>query len=144
MKSQTLRKISLAISLALLTSTAIATDTTFDEFTPMTGDVGAGTLPEAAPYRLSSSRFTQISIVARGDTSNEVPNTPARFDSGNYDMHTANETGPDVGRFLFTVFETAQAGIQRTDLRSMITTTIWQSPGVGEHVSFDASRWTPW
>jgi uncharacterized protein len=63
-------------------------------------------------------------------------------------MHTANETGPDAGRFLFTVFETGQAGIQRTDLTTMETTTIWQSPAaapaLNSHVAFDASRWAPW
>ncbi|OZA45142.1 MAG: hypothetical protein B7X81_08745 [Hydrogenophilales bacterium 17-61-76] len=86
--------------------------------------------------------FSQMTIVAR-DTAQT-----SRFDSGNYDMHTANETGPDAGRYLFTVYETSQAGIQRTDLRTMQTTTIWNSPAVSpaldSHKSFDASRWTPW
>ena len=71
-----------------------------------------------------------------------------RFDTGHYDMHTANETGPEAGRYLFTVFETSQAGIQRTDLTTMMTTTIWASPArapaLNGHVAFDASRWTPW
>lgn len=114
----------------------------FENFTPLSGDVGAGTLPEAAPYKLSSPHFSQMTIVAR-DVSQVN-----RFDSGSYDMHTANETGPDAGRYLFTVFETDQAGIQRTDLRTMLTTTIWSSPAaapaLNSHVAFDASRWTPW
>ena len=29
-------------------------------------------------------------------------------------MNTVNETGPHKGRYLFTVFETAQAGVQRS------------------------------
>jgi len=123
---------------------AHADRTAFDEFTPMSGDVGTATLPEAAPYRLSSPAFRQVSIVARGDIANEVPGLTARFDSGNYDMQTLNENGPEAGRYLFTPFETSQAGIQRTDLRTMITTTIWYSPAPGDHRSFDASRWTPW
>lgn len=138
----TLKKLSLAIGLVLAGSSAFAGSTSFDHFTPMTGDAGAGTLPESAPYKLSSPRFSQMTIVAR-DASQA-----ARFDSGNYDMHTVNENGPDAGRFLFTVFETSQAGIQRTDLRTMQTTTIWHSPSAApaldSHVSFDASRWTPW
>jgi sugar lactone lactonase YvrE len=138
----TLNKLSLAMGLALAGSSAFAGGTSFDHFTPMTGDVGAGTLPESAPYRLSSPHFSQMTIVARD------VNQTNRFDSGNYDMHTANETGPDAGRYLFTVFETGQAGIQRTDLRTMITTTIWSSPdpapALTSHVAFDASRWTPW
>lgn len=145
-------RLSLAIPLALAASAVGAADRDFDDFTPMTGDVGESTLPEAAPYRLSSPNFSQANIVFRGDAGNELPGQPPRFDSGNYDMHTANETGPDAGRYLFTVFETDQPGVQRTDLRTMISTTIWQSPGkdpgptvAGDfYRSFDASRWTPW
>jgi hypothetical protein len=138
----TLKKLSLAIGLALAASSAFASGTSFEDFTPMTGDVGAGTLPESAPYKLSSPHFSQMTIVARD------PAQAARFDSGNYDMHTVNENGPEAGRFLFTVFETGQAGIQRTDLRTMQTETIWHSPSASpaldSHKSFDASRWTPW
>lgn len=137
-----LKKISLAVGLALAGSVAFADASSFDHFTPLVGDVGEATLPEAAPYKLSSPRFSQMTIVARD------PSQADRFDSGDYDMHTLNETGPDAGRFLFTVFETSQAGIQRTDLRNMQTTTIWASPAaapaLNSHVAFDASRWTPW
>ena len=63
-------------------------------------------------------------------------------------MHTANETGPDAGRYLFTVFETGQAGIQRTDLRTMHDHHHLDQPAAApapnSHVAFDASRWTPW
>lgn len=134
----TFKKLSLAIGLMLAGSSAFASGVAFEDFTPMTGDVGEATLPESAPYKLSSPHFSQINIVTRD------PAQATRFDSGNYDMHTANETGPDAGRFLFTVYETSQAGIQRTDLRTMQTTTIWAAPAPGSHVAFDASRWTPW
>ncbi|WP_158219767.1 alkaline phosphatase PhoX [Ideonella sp. A 288] len=140
------RSILLAGGLAVAASAQADNDKSarscFADFTPMVGDVGAGTLPESAPYRLASPRLSQMTIVARD------PSQAKRFDSGNYDMHTANETGPDAGRYLFTVFETGQAGIQRTDLRTMQTTTIWASPAptpaLNSHVAFDASRWTPW
>ena len=59
-------------------------------------------------------------------------------------MITVNETGPRKGSFLFTPFETGQSGIQRTDLATGETETIWNSPAVGGHVAFDASYWTPW
>jgi len=138
----TLKKLSLAIGLVLAGSSAFAGSASFDRFVPMTGDVGAGTLPESAPYKLASPHFSQMTIVARD------PAQAHRFDSGNYDMHTVNENGPEAGRFLFTVFEPGQAGIQRTDLRTMQTETIWHSPSAApaldSHVSFDASRWTPW
>jgi hypothetical protein len=137
-----LKKLSLAIGLVLAGSSAFADTTSFDVFTPMIGDTVAGSLPESAPFVLSSPHFSQINIVTRDVTQAN------RFDSGKYDMHTVNETGPDAGRYLFAPYETGQAGIQRTDLRNMQTTTIWHSPSASpaldSHKSFDASRWTPW
>ncbi len=139
-----LKSLSAAIAAVLAGSSAFADGTPFSHFTPLVGDVGAGTLPEAAPYKLSSPKFSQMTIVAR----NPNPGPTDRFDTGSYDMQTANETGPDAGRYLFTVFETGQSGIQRTDLRTMLTTTIWNSPQPApsplSHVAFDASRWAPW
>ena len=138
----TFNKLSLAIGLLLAGSSAFASGTSFEDFTPLVGDTVAGSLPESAPFVLSAPHFSQINIVTRDVTQ------ATRFDSGNYDMHTLNETGPEAGRYLFTVYETSQAGIQRTDLRNMQTTTIWSSPAaspaLNSHVAFDASRWTPW
>jgi hypothetical protein len=137
-----LKKLSLTIGLAVAASSAFADATSFDVFTPLVGDTVAGSLPESAPFKLSSPEFSQINIATRDVTQ------ATRFDSGKWDMHTVNETGPDAGRYLFTVFEASQAGIQRTDLRTMQTTTIWSSPAaspaLNSHRSFDASRWTPW
>lgn len=114
----------------------------FDQFTPLRGDVGVAALPEAAPYRLSSPQFAQRALIARD------PVQTRRFDSGHYDMITANETGPDAGRYLFIPFETNQAGIQRLDLRTQTVVTLWGSPAAApaldSYVAFDASRWTPW
>jgi len=138
----TFNKLSLAIGLLLAGSSAFASGTSFEDFTPLVGDTVAGSLPESAPFVLSAPHFSQINIVTRDVTQ------ATRFDSGNYDMHTLNETGPEAGHYLFTVYETSQAGIQRTDLRNMQTTTIWSSPAaspaLNSHVAFDASRWTPW
>jgi len=134
-----LKKISLAVGMALTATYAAADATGFDQFTPMIGNTEpAGTYPESAPLRLSSDAFRQVNIVTRD------PQQVERFDSGNYDMNTVNENGPEAGSYLFSPFETGQAGIQRTDLRTMQTTTIWHSPEAGQHRSFDASRWTPW
>lgn len=136
-----LKKISIAVGLAIVASHTLADSsaaTNFDDFTPLIGNTTAGSLPESAPFVLSSDDFRQVNIVTRD------PQQIDRFDSGNYDMHTVNETGPEIGKYLFTVFETDQAGIQRTDLRTMQTTTIWNAASAGEQVAFDASRWTPW
>jgi secreted PhoX family phosphatase len=136
------KKLSLAIAMTLVASSALANGSGFSHFTPLVGDTVAGSLPESAPFVLSSPHFSQINIATRDVTQAN------RFDSGNWDMHTVNENGPEAGRFLFTVFETGQAGIQRTDLRTMQTEPIWHSPAAApaldSHVAFDASRWTPW
>ena len=133
-----LKKMSIAASLALAASHGLADATGFDVFVPLLGNTAPGSLPESAPFRLSSDNFRQVNIVTRD------PQQLDRFDSGNYDMNTVNENGAEAGAYLFTPFEAGRAGIQRTDLRTMQTTTIWQAPQPGSHVSFDASRWTPW
>lgn len=116
--------------------------TFFDEFTPLAASAGP-TADEAVPLTLSSPNFTQRSIADR-----TTQQGLGQFDSGAWDMITQNETGPDAGRYLFTVYETAQAGITRHDLTTGVTRTIWQSPAaapaLNSHVAFDASYWTPW
>jgi sugar lactone lactonase YvrE len=136
-----LRKLSVAVGIAIVAAQVQADATNFDKFDPLMGNPGA--LPvydplEAAPFVLSSPDFRQVTIVKR-DTAQVL-----RGDSGNYDMQTVNENGPDAGRYLFAPYETSQAGIQRTDLRNMQTETIFFAPAPGDYVAFDASRWTPW
>jgi secreted PhoX family phosphatase len=64
-------------------------------------------------------------------------------------MNTVNVTAdgeqdPNQGRYLFTVFETGQSGVQRHDLFTGETDTLWHSLAPGGNVSFDACYWTPW
>ncbi len=125
-----------------LCSAAVAASSGFSSFTPLHGEIEAGSLPEAAPFLLSSPRFVQKTLVVRD------PLNARRFDSGSWDMQTLNETGADAGRYLFSVFETRQAGVQRTDLQTGVTQTIWHSPAAApapnSYRFFDAARWTPW
>ncbi|GAB3251166.1 alkaline phosphatase PhoX [Nocardioides dilutus] len=115
-----------------------AANTSFDDFTPLASSAGP-TADEAAPITFGSAAIKQRSIasvdeqLAKGE-----PN------SGVWDMITVNETGPHKGSHLFTPFESGQAGIQRTDLATEETETLWYSPAPGGHVAFDASYWTPW
>ena len=115
----------------------------FWDFTPLATNVAAGSLPESKPFQLSNPLFRQRSIASRNDKL-----AGGQFDSGNWDMIAPNATGPDAGRYIFSVFETGQAGIHRTDLQTGVTDTIWGSPAptpaLNSHVAFDASRWTPW
>ncbi len=131
-----------AAAAALCSQAALAAGSNFSNFTPMTSSVAAGSLPESAPFAFGNSAWTQLSIADRA-----TQLAAGQFNTGNWDMIDTNRTGPDAGRYLFTVFETGQAGVQRTDLKTGTTITQWASPAtapnLNSHVAFDASRWTP-
>lgn len=110
----------------------------FSNFTPLAASAGP-TADERQPITFGNPAFDQRSIADRAAAlAATAPN------SGSWDMNTVNETGRERGRFLFTVFETGQSGVQRHDLENGTTDTVWQSLASGGHVSFDASFWTPW
>jgi len=110
----------------------------FSDFTPLASSAGPAA-DESRPITVSNDSFQQRSVADRTtQLANDAPN------SGSWDMLTVNETGPHKGSFLFTVFETGQSGVQRHDLATGTTETIWMSPQAGGHVSFDPSYWTPW
>ncbi|SCY04144.1 hypothetical protein SAMN05216420_10295 [Nitrosospira sp. Nl5] len=125
-------------SLLVVASATQATgaSTDFDNYNALPNSVAAGSLPEARPFQLSSPLFRQFTLDA---------NTPTRGRrrGDNWDMITANETGVDAGRYLFSPFETATAGVKRFDLRTNASVTI-VAEGALDFVSGDASRWTPW
>src|SRR6187551_319104 len=103
----------------------VADGTRFSDFTPLASSAGP-TADESAPITFGNAAFAQRSIASRdGQLARGIPN------SGSWDMITSNETGEQNGRFLFTVFETGQSGVQRHDLLTGLTDTIWQSPVAG-------------
>ncbi len=105
----------------------IANGTRFSDYTPLTSSAGpVAVINEDTPITFGNPDFQQRSIVDR--TTQLAANKP---NSGNWDMITVNETGPHKGRYLFTVFETGQSGVQRHDLETGTTDTIWQSPTPG-------------
>jgi hypothetical protein len=129
-------------ALMTMTAGANAAATYFDNFTPLAASAGP-TADEAFPITLSSPNFSQLTIADRATQNTLVPGS----NSGNWDMITANESGPDTGRYLFMPFETGTGGVQRIDLRdpnyATRTVTI-VAPGTQGFVAGDASRWTPW
>lgn len=130
------------VSLAMLVAgTALmANGTRFSDFTPLTSSAAPVAIAgEGAPITFGNPDFEQRSIADRA--SQLLANVP---NSGSWDMNTVNESGQFKGRYLFTVFETGQSGVQRIDLHTGETETIWQSPAPGQHVAFDACFWTPW
>jgi hypothetical protein len=131
--------------LALAGGWLVAEGTRFSDFTPMTSS--AGPIPindpgEATPITFGNPLFQQESIA---DRHTQLANLPPIPNSGVWDMNTVNETwGRHRGRYLFTVFESGQSGVQRHDLRTGATDTIWHSLAPGGHVAFDPAFWTPW
>jgi hypothetical protein len=125
-------------SACLASTVLIAQGPTFSRFTPLTSSVGP-TSDESMPMTFGNPDIRQRSIADR-NTQRFV----LKPNSGSWDMITMNEGGGGARRYLFTVFETGQSGVQRTDLVTGTTDTIWQSPSPGMHVSFDPSFWTPW
>ncbi len=127
-----------AVGVMASSNLASADGTSFADYTPLAASAGA-TANEATPITFGNPAFQQKSIADR--TAQLAAGAP---NSGNWDMNTVNETGRQDGRFLFTVFETGQSGIQRHDLKTGKTETIWQSLAGSPTIAFDASFWTPW
>jgi uncharacterized protein len=121
-----------------LPSVANASSVRFSDFTPLAGSAGP-TADESMPITFGNAAFQQRSVADRAtQLAAGAPN------SGNWDMNTVNETGPHKGEFTFTVFETDQSGVQRHEIATGTTETIWHSLASGEQVAFDPSFWTPW
>lgn len=129
-----------AVLTCLVAGSGIATADSlrFSDFTPLATSAGP-TTNEATPITFGNPAFQQRSIASRTEQlAKGEPN------SGVWDMTTVNETGPHKGQYLFTPFESGQSGIQRTDLATDETETIFYSPAPGDFVRWDASYWTPW
>jgi secreted PhoX family phosphatase len=140
-----LNRAKLAIALSVLAGLPVlAVNTKFSDFIALTSSApGLPVAEEATPITLSNAKWSQRTVADRRTQNDLVTNS----NSGNWDMITSNETGPDAGRYLFMPFETDLAGVQRVDLQNphyeSRTVTI-VAPGTQGFVSGDASRWTPW
>ncbi len=128
-----------ASSLVVIIFPAAASPTNFANFTPLATSVPGGSLPEAAPLQISSRLFTQKTISAND---HGALNGGVRL-GDNWDMITLNETGPSAGRYLFSPYETDDAGVLRLDLQTGRGVSIVAN-GTQGFVWGDASRWTPW
>lgn len=140
-------RVPLTLALAVMAGLpALAVSTKFLNFTPLTSSASAlpiGGVEEDTPITLANAKWSQRTVADRR-TQNELV---ANSNSGNWDMVTSNETGPNAGRYLFMPFETGLAGVQRVDTQDpnydTRTVTI-VAPGTDGFVSGDASRWAPW
>ncbi len=133
-------RLAVAGSLLITGSALVADGTRFSDYTPLTASAGPVPLSgEPTPITFGNPDFQQRSLADRA-----VQLADGKPNSGSWDMVVVNETGPHKARYLFTVFETGQSGVQRTDLLTEETETVWQSPVPGGHIAFDAVYWTPW
>src|SRR6185503_4857725 len=94
---------------------------------------------EGRPIVFGNPDFLQVTIASLNGQRDDNEAT-----SGDWDMQTVNETGPRKGRFLFTVFESGTGGVQRHDLVTGETDTIWKVLPGGVAARFDPATWTPW
>ena len=111
----------------------------FSDFTPLTASAGP-TADEAAPITFGNPAFEQRSIADRAtQLAAGMPN------SGNWDMNTVNENGQQTrAASCSRCSRPGKSGVQRHDLKTGKTDTIWHALAAGDAVSFDASFWTPW
>ena len=94
-------------SLVLAGTVSFADGLRFSDFTPLASSSGP-TADESMPITFGNPAFSQQSIADR-----QTQLAARKPNSGSWDMLTINETGPHKGRYLFTVFETGQSGVQR-------------------------------
>src|SRR5262245_18661612 len=138
-------RLATAVAALLSATSAVADDshTRFSDFTPLTASAGP-TADESMPITFGNPTFTQRSVADR-----LTQLADGRPNSGAWDMNTVNETQQARdgefawwGRYVFTVFETGQSGVQRHDRFRGVTDTVWQSPAPLGHIAFAACFWT--
>jgi hypothetical protein len=133
------RLIAAAGGLMVLAGAGLLADPTrFSDFTPLTASAGAAADP-AFPITFGNAEIRQLSIADRA-----TQLAALKPNAGSWDMIAVNEDGHDKGRYLFSPFEDGAGGIQRHDLESGETDTIWQSWSGYPAARMDPSYWTPW
>jgi len=127
-----------AIGLLLVGGAVLAKDVRFSDFTPLPASAGP-TSTEATPITFGNPYLVQRSIADHNtQLALGIPNAT------DWDMNTVNETGPHKGRYLFNVFEAGTSGVQRRDLMTGQTDTIWHVLPGDTASRFDPTTWTPW
>ncbi|MBO9574244.1 MAG: DUF839 domain-containing protein [Sphingobium sp.] len=112
-------------------------------FIPLPNSVVVGSLPADKPFLLPSG-WSQETLFTNQE--NGLWRAGAqRNGNSNFDMIVQNETGPNAGRYLFTVNESTGGGLVRYD--RVTDTPVQLLEGGLNGTSFrslDPVRWTPW
>ena len=137
----------LAVGLGLASMSAAHAGTIIDSYTPLVAndDIARtnSTFPNPQPPFVLARGVSQR-ILFQGDSPNglTLPRGGNSAQGSSFDQIAINTTGPDAGRYLFTVTETnGNSGVIRFDKQTGVATLIAQ-PGNGQR--FDMARFTPW
>jgi hypothetical protein len=113
------------------------------DFTPLPTSAVVGSLPADQPFLVTSTPgWTQQTLFT-----NAAPGLYRAGGNGNsnFDQIAVNQSGPNPGRYVFTVNETGDGGVVRYDRITNTATQIVSSPILGTNGrSLDPVRWTPW
>ncbi|NNM78122.1 DUF839 domain-containing protein [Sphingomonas sp. ID1715] len=112
-------------------------------FTPLSSSATLGSRPADQPFVLANG-WTQRTLFTNQE--NGLWRAGAgRNGNSNFDMIVQNETGPNAGRYLFTVNESAGGGLVRYDRVTDTPVQLLEGALNGtSYRSLDPIRWTPW
>jgi uncharacterized protein len=127
------------ISAAALIATATPVAQANIMFTPIPGSAVVGSRPADQPFVLPTGWSQQTLFTNQGLwRANGNGNS-------NFDMITQNESGPDAGRYIFTVNESTGGGLVRYDRQTQTATQLFSGSLNGTpYRALDPVRWTPW
>lgn len=129
---------------SLLLSTALAGQAGATiYFDPLPASVVNGSLPADKPFLLPAG-WTQETLFTNEE--NGLWRSGAGRDGrSNFDMITQNETGPNAGRYLYTVNESTGGGLVRYDTVTDTPVQLIEGSLDGTpYRALDPVRWTPW
>lgn len=112
-------------------------------FMPLPASAALGSQPADQPFVLASG-WTQRTLFTNQENGLWRAGV-ARNGNSNFDMITQNETGPNAGRYLFTVNEATGGGLLRYDRVTDTPVQLLEGALNGvNYRSLDPVRWTPW
>ena len=115
-------------------------------FDPIPHSANTNSMPACTPLALPNGFTQSILVQERPSCSNAMVTLDVVADmSDRTDMNTVNETGSEIGRYLYRTHETDEglAAISVLDLKSK-QTAIHMGKEFGGWTRLDGIEWTPW
>nr|WP_250889979.1 alkaline phosphatase PhoX [Sphingobium nicotianae] len=138
-----LRTLALCAGCVVLSGLSATSAQATIDFTPLPSSATVGSLSADQPFLLPSG-WTQQTLFTNQE--NGLWRAGAnRNGNSNFDMIVQNETGPNAGRYLFTVNESTGGGLVRYDRVTDTPVQLLEGSLNGtSYRSLDPVRWTPW